>query len=257
MPKVGESLPYRLYNEDCFETFKRIADGSVDMVLCDLPYGTTACKWDAVIPFDPLWREYRRVCKPNAAIVLTASQPFTSALLMSNVRAFKYSWIWEKSKCGNFQLVNVQPMKIHEDVLVFSFGQPPYTAQGTKPCRIVLSNRKKGGSLKHMASEGKRDEYVQTTTNYPKSILQFSGESGHHPTQKPLGLMSYFVKTYTVEGDTVLDNCMGSGTTGVACAHSGRKFIGCDSDTEHGYFEIAETRIKVAYQQAASKSRKS
>ena len=253
MPKVRESLPYQIYNEDCFQTFARIPSASVDMVLCDLPYGTTACKWDAVIPFAPLWEEYRRVCKPNAAIVLTASQPFTSALLMSNVRAFKYSWIWEKSKCGNFQLVNVQPMKIHEDVLVFSFGQPPYTAQGTKPCRIVLSNKNKGGSLNHMASEGKRDEYVQTTTNYPKSILAFPSESGHHPTQKPLALMSYFIKTYTEEGATVLDNCMGSGTTGVAAMHLGRKFIGCDSDTTHGYFDTAELRIKTAWRQSQQK----
>lgn len=256
-PVTRQSSPYQLYNEDCFETFKRIPNGSVDMVLCDLPYGTTACKWDAVIPFEPLWREYRRVCKTNAAIVLTASQPFTSALVTSNIDRFKYSWVWVKDIATGHLSAHNMPMKNYEDIPVFSFGQPTYSPQGLKRFGKLVKRGNNGrvfGDPKR--SEG--TENFQEWTNYPRMVLNFPSDSdGSHPTQKPFALMQYLVRTYTSEGDMVLDNCMGSGTTGVACAHSGRRFIGCDSDTEHGYFEIAETRIKVAYQQAAAKSRKS
>lgn len=227
---------------DCLEIMKEIPDGSVDMVMCDLPYGTTACKWDVIIPFVPLWAEYRRVCKKNAAVVLTASQPFTSALVMSNVKDFRYSWVWEKEQGVNFQLAKKQPLKVHEDVCVFGVESPSYYPQGLIPCNIRKSNKGKGGRLGHVSSEAFRDSYEQVSKGYPKSIFRFGRERGLHPTQKPVALMEYLIRTYTNESDTVLDNCMGSGTTGVACVRSGRNFIGIEKDDT--YFGKAKERIE-------------
>ncbi len=226
---------------DCLERMADIADGSVDMVMCELPYGTTACKWDSVIPFEPLWAHYRRVAKRNAAIVLTASQPFTTALIASNMREFKYCWVWEKEQGVNFQLAKKQPLKVHEDVVVFSQWQTAYNPQGLIDCDISKSNKGKGGSLGHCASEAVRSTYKQTKSGYPRSIQKFGRERGLHPTQKPVALMEYLIRTYTQEGDTVLDNCMGSGTTGVACVNTGRNFIGIEKDQM--YYEIAKRRI--------------
>lgn len=229
-----------LMQGDCLEAMWLIPEGSVDMILCDLPYGTTACKWDSVIPFDRLWEQYRRIAKCNAAIVLTASQPFTTALISSNMNEFKYCWVWEKSRFANQMLAKVQPLKIHEDVVVFSNGKPPYN-----PLGLVEVNKttKQGARVTDNNGGGTRTtEYVQTHTNYPRSILRVPSEGKTvHPTQKPVALMEYLIRTYTNEGETVLDNCMGSGTTGVACKNTGRNFIGIERDPE--YFKIAQSRI--------------
>jgi site-specific DNA-methyltransferase (adenine-specific) len=231
-----------VYNEDCLEGMNRIDDKSIDMILCDLPYGTTACKWDTIIPFEPLWEQYERIIKDKGAIVLTASQPFTSKLVVSNIELFKYSWIWEKDQGVNFQLVNYQPLKLHEDILVFSKKTHNYYPQGLLPCSINKNNKFKGGNLGHCGSEKKRKEYEQKFTNYPKSIIKFNKERGLHPTQKPVELFEYLIKTYTKEGDIVLDNCMGSGTTAIACMNTNRNFIGFELDK--GYYDIILERIK-------------
>jgi len=215
----------------------RIPDRSVDMILCDLPYGTTACAWDAVIPFEDLWAQYRRVC--CGAIVLTASQPFTTALAGSNLREFKYQWVWQKERPSNPQLAKLQPLKVHEDILVFAVGKAVYNPQGLQ--EIPEADRKVHAPEKNTLGHCKRKPYVQTHTGYPKSILSFPSERGLHPTQKPVALMEYLIRTYTNEGDVVLDNTMGSGTTGVAAVNTGRKFIGIERDPE--YFKLAEQRI--------------
>ncbi len=236
---------FELYHGDCLELMKQFPDGSVDMILCDLPYGTTACKWDSVIPFESLWEQYKRIAKPNAAIVLTASQPFTSALVMSNPSAFKHGWVWNKRFSGNFATAKFAPMKIHEDVLVFSFGRVPY-----KPIMTKRDTPIKLGGNKCQSDSAKiakaKDEYIGKVYDekYPESILLHPRERGLHPTQKPVALMEYLIRTYTNEGETVLDNCMGSGTAGVACANAGRRFIGMEMDA--GYFEIAKKRIEDA-----------
>jgi len=243
----------KLIKGDCLEKMADIPDGSVDMVLCDLPYGTTTCKWDTVIPFEPLWAAYRRVCRPTAAIVLTANQPFTSALIMSNAQNWKHSWVWNKGVGVNFMHVKRQPLKITEDVLVFGFGTPTYFPQMTpkdKPQR--KSNNNMGESSGYSVDEAS-DKYVGRiyTESYPSVILNFSsrstGSRGLHPTQKPVALMEYLIRTYTNEGQTVLDNTMGSGTTGVACVHTDRCFIGIERDDE--YFKIASNRIDAATKQ--------
>lgn len=227
---------------DCLELMREIPDGSIDMVLADLPYGTTACKWDTVIPFEPLWAAYRRVCKKNAAIVLTASQPFTSALVMSNPQGFKYEVIWEKDKPSDFALAQRRTMKYHESVLVFSWGVETYNPQ------MVLGepNHSVGKGLRKKTNEsGANTSMVSNKTDgwkHPKSVMRFNREPKPvHPTQKPVALMEYLIRTYTNAGDTVLDNCMGSGTTGVACVNTVRRFIGIEKDDK--YFQIAAGRI--------------
>jgi len=226
-----------------------LPDGCVDMVLCDLPYGTTACKWDAVIPFADLWAHYRRVLKPDGAAVLTASQPFTTALIASNYEMFKYAWVWSKSRSTGFQDVNYRPLKAHEDVLVFSRAgcstgsKPPmkYNPQGLVACNKPRTGKKAGGFFRSDCEGGG----TQTATNWPKSVLEVPSEGKTvHPTQKPVALMEYMIKTYTNPGDVVMDNTMGSGTTGVACMNTGRRFIGIERD--EGYFKIAKSRIEAA-----------
>lgn len=226
---------FELMQGDCLELMNQIPDGSVDMVLCDLPYGTTQNKWDSVIPFEALWAEYRRIRKPSAAIILTAAQPFTSALIMSNVEEFKYSWIWRKSKPTGHLNAKKQPMRNTEDVTVFYRHQCLYSPQGVRDTDVMVSRTNRGNYGE--CSKTTR----QTVTGYPTTLLEFATENGTHPTQKPVALMEYLIRTYTNEGDTVLDNTMGSGTTGVACANTGRKFIGIEMDA--GYFEIAQKRI--------------
>jgi site-specific DNA-methyltransferase (adenine-specific) len=230
----------RLINDDCLNAMASIPSESVDMVLCDLPYGTTACKWDAVIPFERLWAAYRRVCKPRAAIVLTASQPFTSMLVASNTSWFRYGWVWVKQRPSNPQLAKKQPLKRHEDVLVFSQKPGRYFPVGVVeiPENERKIHRPEKNSLGHCA----RKEYVQTHTRYPSTLIEFPSERGLHPTQKPVALMEYLIRTYTKEHETVLDNTMGSGTTGVACVRTFRKFIGIERDSS--YFEIARERIR-------------
>ena len=226
----------KIYNEDCLEGMKRIPDGSVDMILCDLPYGTTACKWDAIIPFEPLWEQYERVIKDNGAIVLTASQPFTTKLIESNIDLFRNCWVWNKKISGNPLLAKHQPLKVHEDICVFSKKRHNYYPQMRKG-----KMRKKGGGrskLFDMEMSAKySDEY------YPISIIEFSNaKRGVHPTQKPVALFEYLIKTYTNEGETVLDNCMGSGTTAIAAINTNRNYIGFELDEE--YYKASLNRIE-------------
>ena len=238
-----------LMQGDCLERMKEIPDGSVDMILCDLPYGTTACKWDSVIPFEQLWEQYKRVTKENSAIVLTASQPFTSALVMSNISMFKYEWIWQKNAGSNFGTVRYQPMKEHESVLVFGVKKPHYNPikqpRSEAGMRMVAAGVKskasRGDDVYGGLNQGYDNSSCDPTMRYPSSVQKFNRERGLHPTQKPIALMEYLVRTYTNEGDVVLDNCMGSGTTGAACANTGRRFIGVELD--ENYFDIAKKRI--------------
>lgn len=233
---------------ECLEQMNQIPDESVDMVMCDLPYGTTACRWDTIIPFDLLWAQYRRVCKKNAAIVLTASQPFTSALVMSNPKAFKYDWCWEKSAASGHLNAKKMPMKAHESVLVFSFGTIAYSPQKTSGHeRKVSSAAHKRGCVKTECYGTHGLTGYDSTERYPRSVIKFKSDkqkSALHPTQKPVALMEYLIRTYTNEGQVVLDNTMGSGTTGVACINTNRQFIGIEQDA--AYFAIAERRINEA-----------
>lgn len=229
-----------LLQGDCLDLMAILPDRSVDLILCDLPYGTTACDWDAVIPFAELWAQYERLAKPNAAIVLTASQPFTSALVMSNPLDFKYAWSWVKTNCTGFANAKKQPLRQFEDVLVFYRRQPTYNPQGVTVLEKPKMRTKLTGEV--MGRTGFRDGYVQTETNYPKNVLHIPSERGSHPTQKPVALMEYLIRTYTNPGDVVLDNCMGSGTTGVACINTGRTFWGIEKDPE--YFRIASERLQ-------------
>ena len=250
---ITDGNNYCLYNEDCLTAMRYLPDGCVDMVLCDLPYGTTQNKWDAVIPFEPLWKEYRRVAKKNAAIVLTAAQPFTSALVMSNVRDFLFDYSWKKSKPTGHLSASKRPMRSHEDILVFcGVRSPTYNPQmmpkETGKIRSQIAVRTQGNC--YNTSDVLHPRLLDKSVAYPQSTLFFNsafhdGERGH-PTQKPVALMEYLIRTYTNEGETVLDNTMGSGTTGVACMNTKRRFIGMEKDTEHGYFEIATKRIQEA-----------
>ena len=241
---------FNLMQGDCLELMKGVPDGSVDMILADLPYGTTACKWDMIIPFEPLWEQYERIIKDNGAIVLTASQPFTSALVMSNARGFCYSWVWDKMFGANFVQAKRQPLKTHEDIVIFSktgkmpFYNPqmtlrdePITKGGNKqskaiPIALTEASKKFGESKKIY------------THKYPTSQITYNVREGRglHPTQKPVALFEYLIRTYTNEGETVLDNVMGSGTTGVACKNLNRNFIGFELD--EAYFNIAKERIE-------------
>jgi site-specific DNA-methyltransferase (adenine-specific) len=244
-----------LHYGDCLEIMPLIPDKSIDMILCDLPYGTTACKWDTIIPFDKLWKEYERLIKPNGAIVLTASQPFASALIMSNPKLFRYEWIWDKVIPTGFTMANYRPMTNHENVLVFSKGKMTYTPNG--------------GYIKFNPQKTKRDKPIKgyaVTSKFlhdvefdkqeriydekcPMSIIQFKKDkTREHTSQKPVSLFEYLIKSYSDESDLILDNCMGSGTTGVACKNLNRKFIGIEKD--YKYFEISKKRIN--YEQDSS-----
>jgi len=229
---------------DCLELMKEINDKSIDMVLCDLPYGTTACKWDTIIPFEPLWEQYKRIIKPNGAIVLTASQPFTSALVMSNINMFRYEWIWEKSRKTNHMMAKKQPLKKHENIIVFYEGQPTYNPQGIMDCKIIKKNTEGRLNSNIYGKTGNKPEHLQNKTGYPDSILKINNEHnvGSHPTQKPVALFEYLIKTYTNEGDLVLDNCAGSGTTAIACLNTNRNYICIEKDK--GYFEISNERVR-------------
>ena len=286
----------KVYNEDCLVGMKKIKDKSIDMILCDLPYGTTDCKWDSIIPLNDyieieiknkivsmnkneyklycfennisieifkikwkeqsrkgLWTHYKRIIKDDGAIILTATQPFASLLIESNLDMFKYDWIWEKDQGSNFLNVKNEPLKKHENILVFSKGtiankslrRMNYNPQGLIPCEIKKTNenkRKKDGFI------GERDnfkgEYQQKFKNYPSTILKYQRDRGLHPTQKPIELFEYLIRTYSNEDDIVLDNCMGSGTTAIASIKSNRKFIGFENDKTHGYYDTIIKRIK-------------
>ena len=274
---------YILHNGECLEVMDNIADESIDLILCDLPYGTTdrsgqnksggslarktgtrLLKWDTVIPLDLLWKQYKRIIKPKGAVILTADQPFTSQLIMSNIEWFIYEWIWKKKKTTGFLLANHRPMKQTEDIVVFSSAgasgashksgnSMTYNPQGLIEKRVIKKNNPKrlGKFLhnpEHMGKGNKllhESEYEQKYTNYPSEILEIGLDRNvSHPTQKPVALMEYLIKTYSNENETVLDNTMGSGTTGVACVNTNRKFIGIEFDEK--YFKIAENRINKA-----------
>jgi site-specific DNA-methyltransferase (adenine-specific) len=232
-----------LMQGDCLERMKEIPDGSVDMVLTDPPYGTTACKWDSIIPLEPMWEQLKRVIKTNGAIVMTASQPFTTTLIASNMKMFKYCWVWDKVNASSGLHAKTQPLRSHEDICVFGRGKLNYCPQmvGAKP-RADKARLIPNGD----AFNGKHIERIYNNggMKYPKSILEVSNANQRgkqHPTQKPVALMEYLVKTYTNEGETVLDFTMGSGTTGVAAKNLNRNFIGIELDPD--YFEIARKRI--------------
>jgi len=301
---------------DTIEQMKLIPDKSIDFICCDLPYGTTACAWDVVIPFDKLWEQYKRIIKDKGVIVLFGSEPFSSLLRTSNLDWYKYDWIWEKNNAGNFQLVNYQPLKIHETISVFynetpnmefvnimienmkrlnlkqidvsklelsrtggmtgwvtnkmNGSQLPTEQQWCKICdlfgienkyneilskvvkvtynlelnetELLLSNKGKAGTLGHLSSKSKRENYLQTKTGYPKSILRYDRENGLHPTQKPIPLMEFLIKTYSNENETVLDNTMGSCSSGIACVNLNRNFIGIDNTKK--YFNISLKRVE-------------
>ena len=260
---------------DCLERMKEIDDKSIDMILCDLPYGTTACKWDNVIPFEPLWKQYNRVIKDNSAIVLFGIQPFTSMLVVSNVKNFKYEWIWEKQKAANFMSAKNAPLKYHENIVVFGYGAVKYTPLKYNVLEIddiLKMDRKKIENIFesrdydrygkidrrntlndcpnpkncHYGSLSVKTRNVDDGTRFPKSVIKInkSINGNVHPTQKPVALLEYLIKTYTNEGETVLDNTMGSGSTGVACINTNRKFIGIELDKN--YYDISCKRIKNA-----------
>ena len=228
---------------DCLERMKEIPDGSVDMVLADPPYGTTACKWDSIIPLEPMWEQLKRIIKPNGAIVMTASQPFTTKLISSNYEMFKYCWVWNKNRPSNPMLAKKQCLKVHEDICVFYQKFGAYNPQG-----VYTTDGKPRGGVKPSKTElgfgkGVTSDYKQTKSGYPKSIITFGTDNTKnvHPTQKPVALMEYLIKTYSNEGETVLDFTMGSGTAGVAAKNLNRKFIGIEKDET--YFKIAQDRI--------------
>jgi site-specific DNA-methyltransferase (adenine-specific) len=232
-----------LFHGDCLELMKDISAGSIDMVLTDPPYGTTACKWDSVIPFEPMWEQLKRITKGNGAIVLTASQPFTSALIMSNVKMFSYEWVWVKSKITGVLNAKKMPVRKHEQILVFCEKKctGTYNPQGLMQKGSIT---KQGGNSDNYGNRSAKP-YMQEFTNWPRDVLEIASEGKTvHPTQKPVALMEYLIKTYTNEGDTVLDFTMGSGTTGVACKNLNRDFIGIELDPE--YFKIAQDRIAQA-----------
>lgn len=237
-----------IYNEGCLEGMKRIPDGSVDMILCDLPYGTTACAWDEIIPFDPLWKQYERVIKDNGAIVLTASQPFTSALVMSNPKLFKYEWVWRKSRPSNPFLAKKQPLRYHENVLVFYKKQPTYNPVMKKGEK---NHATKGFTSKHNIQNVQYQWNANTSDlKYPSSVIDIKSTDSTrnlHPTQKPVSLFEYLIKTYTNKGETVLDNCMGSGTTAIACLNTDRQYIGFELDET--YHKLSLERIENHTQQ--------
>lgn len=234
----------QLTHGDCLEKMREIPDGSVDLVLTDPPYGTTACKWDTVIPFEPMWEQLKRVTKKNGAIVLFGSQPFTSALVMSNVKMFKYEWVWEKSKATGFLNAKLRPLVAHENIMVFSRGTPPYYPQKTSG-KWYNKGTRKAQTADDVYGTFLQVEVKSNGDRYPRSVVYFKTSESEgktfHKTQKPVALMEYLIKTYTNEKETVLDFTMGSGTTGIACRNLNRNFIGIELDER--YYEIAKKRI--------------
>ena len=231
---------------DCLEVMKDIPDKSIDMILCHLPYGTTACKWDTVIPFEPLWEQYNRIIKDNGAIVLFGSEPFSSHLRLSNIKNYKYDWVWQKEIGTGHLNAKKQPLRNSENISVFYKKQCTYFPQFSmgKPYKAFT------GKIPENYSISKRVETNNNGIRYPKTILQFNTQrDGLHPTQKPVALLEYLIKTYTNEGETVLDNCMGSGSTGVACVNTNRNFIGIELDEK--YYKIACERINNTQEKAS------
>ncbi len=236
----------KIYNQDCLEGMKYIKNKSIDMILCDLPYGTTKNKWDIIIPFQPLWEQYERIIKDNGAIVLTCSQPFTSMLLMSNQKLFRYSLVWEKTTPTGHLNAKKMFLRIHEDILVFYKSLPIYNPQKTTGHKRKVSKAEHKINCVETTNYGKHGlTTYDSTERYPTSILKFATDkqkSALHPTQKPIALFEYLIKTYTNENDLILDNCIGSGTTAIAAINTNRNYIGFENDKD--YYDIANKRIQ-------------
>ena len=250
-----------LWQGDCLELMKNIEDKSIDCIICDLPYGTTACKWDSVIDLEKLWEEYKRIITNKGVICLFGQEPFSSRVRISNIEMYRYDWVWKKQRPSNFQLMGYQPGRVHENIMVFSKGKVCYTKNGNNSVynpQLVERDNPRTSNVKiygdtetnilHSYNNGKKDNIKTYTHKQPITILEFNTvEKGKkHPTQKPVDLIGYLIKTYTNENDLVLDNCMGSGSTGVACKQLGRRFIGIEK--EEGYFKIAKERIEKGYE---------
>ena len=254
--KINENI--ELLHGDCLELMKNIKDKSIDMILCDLPYGTTSCKWDSIIPFEPLWEQYKRIIKDNGAIVLFGQQPFTTLLISSNINEFRHNIIWHKDKCANFIHAKNQPRKTTEDIIVFSKEGSGFVHNSKNKCtynpqmisrkpRKQMKETKRSENIIEIRGDScsfKQGEDFIADKSYPENIVYFKTEHKNrlHPTQKPVDLLEYLIKTYTNENEIVLDNCMGSGSTGVACINIDRNFIGMEKDEK--YFEIAKDRIE-------------
>lgn len=238
---------FELWQGDCLELMKNIPDGSVDMILCDLPYGTTTKnKWDSVIPFSNLWNNYERIIKDNGCIALFSQMPFSAMLVMSNTKMFRYEWIWKKTLSQGFLNANKMPMRSHENILIFYKKLPVYNPQKTKGAPYNKGIRKANCTTNY-GDFGETNAINETGERFPVDVIEFSNanhKDQKHPTQKPVNLLEYLIKTYTNPGEVVLDNCMGSGSTGVACVNTGRRFIGIELDD--GYFNIAKKRIEEA-----------
>lgn len=247
----------KIYNADCLEKMKDIPDGSIDAIITDLPYGTTACKWDSVIPFEPLWEQYRRMIKPTGAIVLFSQQPFTSALIMSNIEMWKYNWIWQKDNGSNFLNAHHQPLKITEDICVFGFAATteskkgvylnynPQMRQGYKPYKCVSGAQREDTAMVRGVCKAQDGGTLTISdgSRFPINLIQFNRDKERlHPTQKPVELIQYLIRTYTNEGETVLDSCCGSGTTAIAAIREKRNWICIEKSEE--YFNIAKKRIE-------------
>jgi site-specific DNA-methyltransferase (adenine-specific) len=237
----------KVYCGDCLDLMPLIDDKSIDMILCDLPYGITACKWDKIIPLDKLWEQYKRIIKDNGAIVLTAREPFTSKIIISNIRNYRHKWVWNKKQSGSFFNAKIMPLQIDEDVIVFGLNKVNYY-----PIIRKGKFRKKGGSKKIIETANIYNLYFNYSDNYyPVNIIEIANcinkKSNKHPTQKPVELFSYLIKTYTNENELVLDNCIGSGTTAIACLKTNRNFIGIEIEPK--YIEIANKRIEEFKQQ--------
>jgi site-specific DNA-methyltransferase (adenine-specific) len=239
-----------LVHADCFDVFPYIADASVQLILCDLPYNVTGLKWDSLLDLPKLWEQYERIIKPNGAIVLTAMQPFTTELIISNRKMFKYTWVWNKVKPGNFLTAKLKPMQNHEDIVIFSKAN---TANCNKNNMLYIPQLEKREKVRKYKKEADSDIYARKNTTsieyttdfkYPKSILEISNANQKnklHPTQKPLELMKYLIKTYSNENDVVMDNCMGSNTTGLACKELNRQYIGIEKDKN--YYDVSVSRV--------------
>lgn len=246
-------MSYKLYNGDCLDLMCKIPDNSIDLVLCDLPYGTTACSWDSVIPFDRLWSEYKRVITDVGVICLFGQEPFSSLVRTSNLEMYRYDWVWQKQKPSNFQLMGYQCGRVHENIMIFSKSKACYIkgkatmvynpqVEGRAEQRVSNAKIYSGAELLHSSQKAMQDNVQVYDVRQPISVLKFNGvEHREHPTQKPTDLLEYLIRTYSNEGDTVLDNTMGSGSTGVACLNTNRNFIGIELDSD--YFEIAKRRL--------------
>lgn len=236
----NKDLINKVFNEDCLEGMKRIEDKSIQLILCDLPFGTTSCKWDTVIPFNLLWEQYERIIEDNGAIVLFGNEPFSSNLRTSNLGIYRYDWKWVKPNSTTPNLAKIQPLRRYEDIIVFYKKQPTYNPQMSEGKPYKWNSKRSKGEVNGI--QYRNDKPIENSgTRYPTNILEFKQERGLHPTQKPIKLIEYLIETYSNEGDLVLDNCMGSGTTAIACLNTKRNYLGFELDKD--YFELLSKRI--------------